>query len=128
MKRALAVLIAILIMAACRNEIPEPEALSAKAEDSIRIQMKDMTVRHHVRGQSVYIECVAPGISFSDKGPADRKGKIRVYIDGKLEGEQQTAAFILKGLEKGDRHVKLDIVTLDNQSYGISKEFFVNIQ
>lgn len=83
-------------------------------------------VQHHIRGTSVYVECMIPAISFRDD--SDKKqGKIILYIDGKKKEEITAAAFIIKGLEKGSHQVKLEVVKANNEPYHLEKAFTVSI-
>ncbi|WP_044022674.1 hypothetical protein [Bacillus sp. SG-1] len=123
-------LLFILCLAGCKEDIPEPESfgfeLEAKAATHSSQAKTEVTVRHIVQGSQVYVECIAPGITFTS-GKTGKKGKIVVSVDGKRFNEYHTAAFVIKGLNKGIHHVKLDIVANDNKSLGLQKQFYITI-
>ncbi|MCM2533520.1 hypothetical protein NDK43_15410 [Neobacillus pocheonensis] len=50
-----------------------------------------------------------------------------VYIDGLRTQEATSAAFIIKGLSPGNHKIKLEVVKLNNEPYGLMKELLVNI-
>jgi hypothetical protein len=86
------------------------------------------TVQHHVKGNNIFVECILTGISFRQSDMTSQKvGKLIVSIDGKKSQEVVSAAFILKNLESGQHKVKLEVVSLNNEPYGLMKEFLVNI-
>jgi hypothetical protein len=85
-------------------------------------------VHHQTRGEQVLIECILTGISFRETDQSRGKiGKMVVWIDGKKKTEVNAAAFIIKDLSPGSHRVKLEVVNLNNETYGITKEFMVNI-
>ncbi len=68
------------------------------------------------------------GITFRETGNNhEKKGKMVVWIDGTRSQEVTSAAFIIKGLSPGEHRVKLEMVNLHNQPFGLTKEFVVNI-
>jgi hypothetical protein len=123
-------LLFIICLAGCKEDMPEPESfgteLEAEAASLSSQDKKEVTVRHIVQGSHVYVECIAPGITFTSGKPG-KKGKIVVSVDGKRFDEYNTAAFVIKGLNKGIHHVKLDIVAKDNTSLGLQKQFYITI-
>ncbi|WP_409253587.1 hypothetical protein V1502_06685 [Bacillus sp. SCS-153A] len=128
--RKYTLLLFILCLAGCREDMPEPESLGFETEvEAATIGAHDkteLTVRHIVQGSQVYVECIAPGITFTS-GKSGQKGKIVVSVDGKRFSEYHTAAFVIKGLTKGIHHVKLDIIAKDNSSLGLQKQFYITI-
>ncbi|WP_421384421.1 hypothetical protein ACOJQI_07185 [Bacillus salacetis] len=129
MKKYLLLLL-IVCLTGCKEDMPEPESfgteLEAKAASISAQDKKDVTVRHIVQGSHVYVECIAPGITFTS-GKSGEKGKIVVSVDGKRFEEYHTAAFVIKGLKKGIHHVKVDIVAKDNTPFGLQKQFYITI-
>ena len=51
-------------------------------------------MKHQVKGNDVYIECIVKDASFRNNGT-----KLILYIDGKKTKEINNAAFIVKGLK-----------------------------
>ncbi|RWR08216.1 hypothetical protein [Siminovitchia fortis] len=126
MKKMTAYILIVLIFAGCAQRLPDPEADKAKAMETNDVSSKEMTVRHSVQGNSLYIECFIPGISFSDA--KDRQsGKALLYIDGQLYNEYDTAAFVVKEIPSGVHTFKIEIVGKDNRKLGISKKFTATV-
>ncbi|MGM0844474.1 MAG: hypothetical protein ACQEUT_05815 [Bacillota bacterium] len=130
MKRWILLLV-ILCLAGCKEDLPEPETFGLEREAeaaTFKSQDKEnVTVRHIVQASQVYVECIAPGVTFSS-GKKGKKGKIVVSVDGKRYDEYHTAAFVIKGLEKGIHHVKVEIVAKESQqSWGLQKQFYITI-
>lgn len=126
----------ILFLQGCQKDVPEPEVKlqvipmsTIHAEHDLPVimeQKKDaFNVQHHVRGNSVFVECMISDISFRDN--SKKQGKLVLYIDGNKKEEITTAAFVIKGLTKGIHHVKLEVVNNKNESYDLQKEFTVSI-
>ncbi|WP_051633680.1 hypothetical protein [Bacillus sp. UNC41MFS5] len=93
-----------------------------------RAEMPSLYVNHQVKGETVLINCIVSGISFRETDHSKKKlGKLVIWIDGKKKSEVNAAAFIIKGLSPGSHRVKLEVVDLNNQPYGMEKEFMVNI-
>jgi hypothetical protein len=87
-----------------------------------------MFVQYESKGNNVFVECIVTGVTFRESAKNKRKvGKMIVWVDGKKSKEVSTAAFIIKDLATGNHVLKLEMVDLHNKSYGISKEFMVNI-
>lgn len=128
MKSIHAFILVLIVLTGCRQHIPEPETSAAElTKESFAADEKSFTVRHFVQGRAVLVECFVPGITFAAGGQGQKHGKILVYADGRLFGEFETAAFILKGLEKGSHRIKVEIVTVQNRKTGFSKEFEATI-
>ncbi|MBS4172397.1 hypothetical protein [Bacillus sp. FJAT-49736] len=128
MRKLIGLAIILVILSGCRQNIPKPETINAKASTANYIsQMKqEATIRHFVRGNDLFVECFVPYVSFSglNKG---QPAKIKVYVDGELKGEYNTAAFIMKDLKNGIHYIKVDIVKPNNKSLGLSKKFYITI-
>lgn len=92
---------------------------------------KEMTVKKHVKGNNIYVECIISNFSFSDRGKNGPKkngdGYIHLYLNGKKVDELHTAAFIIKGLPKGSHQVKIELVRNDGTSYGLTEEFDISV-
>jgi hypothetical protein len=124
MNKCLLMIGVVFVLFGCKQDFPEPESVSAAHIQ--HTQQKKLQVRHIVQGNNVFVECVVQGVSFaSEKGK--KNGKIIVYLDGKRFGEYHTAAFVMKGVKKGVHLVKIDIVSPHNESYHLSRNFYVTI-
>lgn len=123
MKRLMAFFLVIIVVSGCAHRLPEPETEKAKAMESTVGTNKDITVHHNVQGNTLYIECFIPGVSFSSSKSGSQLGKALLFIDGQLYNEYETAAFIVKDIPSGSHTFKIEIVNQDNQPLGIKKEF-----
>ncbi|RDI47580.1 hypothetical protein [Falsibacillus pallidus] len=124
--RIAAFFICLLILGGCQQPKP-PQGKLFNLEESMASASGNkeiMTEKHLVQGQDLMVECIIPSIRLSGENPA----KIAVYIDGRLDGNYETAAFIVRGLSKGVHHIKLDLIKSNHKRYGITKEFYVTIQ
>jgi hypothetical protein len=91
-------------------------------------EIPSFLVHHQTRGNDVFVECILTGISFRQNDHSKEKvGKVLVSIDGKKKQEVTTAAFIIKGISPGNHKLKLEVVNLKNEPYGLEKEFLVDI-
>lgn len=91
-------------------------------------QTPSLVVQTSIKDKNVYVECILTGISFRQSEQNSKKvGKLVIYVDGKKTDVVNSAAFIIKGLKPGQHGVKLEVVDLKNEPYGIRKEFLVNI-
>lgn len=90
-----------------------------------------MSVKHQVKGNDIYVECVISNFTFSKR--EDKKinqtgtGYLQLYLNGKKIDNIYTAAFIIKGLPVGKHLIKLELVRNDGTPYSIEKEFDVTI-
>lgn len=85
-------------------------------------------VQYESKGNNVFVECIVTGVTFREKDHSNRKiGKMIVWVDGKKKKEVSAAAFIIKDLATGNHKLKLEVVDLHNKSFGLTKEFMVNI-
>ncbi len=114
----------LMILSGCRQELPEPEVINAQASEQAQL----MKVHHTMQGNSLLIECFVPSISFSPTNGTNEQAKIRLSINGQFHSEYETAAFIVKNVPKGKHRIKLDIVKLDNEPLGMSKQFLVTVE
>ena len=128
MKKMIVIVLSLIILSGCRQNIPKPETINVKASEGniVSQEKKEATIRHFVRGNDLFVECFVPYVSFSGlkKG---QPAKIKVYVDGEFRGDYNTAAFILKDLNSGIHYVKIDIVKPNNKSLGLSKKFYITI-
>ncbi|WP_051475546.1 hypothetical protein [Bacillus sp. J37] len=132
----------LCILSGCVEDKPRPEGsmsvvpldIVEASESAIEVsslkQPIDIVVNHHVRGQNIYVECYIPSFTFKEKGGANVNGEghIQVYVDGKRVDEISTAAFIIKGLEKGKHHLMIEVVHNDSSDYQLKKSWNVNIK
>lgn len=137
------VIICLLVfLIACSREIPEPELklpvvlskqlknnyLPATSAPMMVAKEDSFFVHHYLNGEDVFIECIVKGVSFRDEQFSTvKQGKIVVYLNGKKKTEVRSAAFILKGLPPGEHNIKLEVVSPENQTYDLKKEFSVSI-
>jgi hypothetical protein len=117
----------LLILTGCKEEIPEPESFNFITKAEAATEKSSISVKHVVQGKQVYVECIVPNVTFSSNNVRKQKGKIVVTVDGKRYEEYRTAAFIIKGMNKGVHHLKVDVHGLNNKPLGISKQFYITI-
>lgn len=121
MKYIAVLFFAFLLLAGCRQQIPQPEAVSAEASVMKEITMENATVRHFVKRNNLLVECIVPSINFSNLQNGHAEARILLYVDGQLYGQYETAAFIVKNLPAGTHEIKVNIVNADNQSLSVSR-------
>lgn len=103
-------------------------ALILHEAKAISSEIPELIVQHETKGNQVLVECILTGISFRETEDSKQKtGKIVIWVDGLKKSEASTAVFIIRDLSSGNHQVKLDVVDLKNNSYGLKKEFVVNI-
>ncbi|MFK9092303.1 hypothetical protein [Bacillus salipaludis] len=131
------------IICGCQKDLPKPETkLKIVSLDQSNIlhaeivpvfyqyskEFPSLFVQHETKGNQVFVECIVNGISFRESDHSKQKvGKMIVWVDGKRNSEVTSAAFIIKGLSPGGHKLKLEVVKLNNDPYGLAKEFMVNI-
>lgn len=130
------------MLSGCHRDIPKPETKVNMADAAqmttaaITVDQKplkqnpnrSLLVQHKIKGNQVFVECILTGISFRETDHAGQEvGKLVVWVDGIRTNEITSAAFIMKNLSPGNHKVKLEVVNLRNEPYGLSKEFLVNI-
>ena len=121
----------LILLSGCKEKMPEPESFAfTKKAEAANHESKDLSIKHMVQGNQVYIECIVPNVTFtstSKKGA--EKGKIVVRSNtGNLYKEYHTAAFVVKNLPKGVHLLNVEIVGKNNKSLGMKKQFYVTIQ
>ncbi|QCJ45147.1 hypothetical protein FAY30_08575 [Bacillus sp. S3] len=131
------------IVSGCQKDVPKPETkpklilIEESSRNPAEIatvfnqstkEFPSLFVQHKTIGNQVLVECIVNGISFREADRAKKKvGKMIIWVDGKQTSEVTSAAFIIKGLTPGSHQLKLEVVTLNNEPYGLAKEFMVNI-
>lgn len=91
-------------------------------------EIPSLFVQHKIKGNQILVECIINGVSFRESDHSKQKiGKMIVWVDGKKNSEVTSAAFIIKGLSPGVHKLKLEVVKLNSEPYGLTKEFIVNI-
>lgn len=130
MKR-LIVFFIIIALTGCKQNFPEPEAISPSAslnEAEAQTTEKAWTVRHLLRGKNVFVELIVPGVSFANNQKNSReKGQVSLYVDGQLYNTYHTAAFIVKGLSPGRHQIDIKLTDERNRPLGYEKSFTVSI-
>ncbi|UTE71207.1 hypothetical protein M1I95_12980 [Rossellomorea marisflavi] len=112
-----------LTLSGCRDTPPEPKsiAVAAHVENSL-------SVKHLTRGNEVLVECIATGVTFTDRQKGATAGKIVIRSGtANVYEEHRTAAFIIKGMPKGTHLIELEVVGMDNKPLGMKKKFYVTI-
>ncbi|MCX8002416.1 MAG: hypothetical protein N2661_07555 [Anoxybacillus mongoliensis] len=92
-------------------------------------QKQALFVKHHVKGNNVFVECIVDQFTFT-KGTHPKKdgqGRIHIYVNGKRVSETTTAAFVIRGLPVGKHTIRLELVHNDASKYNVSHEFTVTI-
>ncbi|CUA78945.1 hypothetical protein GCM10022628_19970 [Anoxybacillus suryakundensis] len=92
-------------------------------------QKQTLFVKHHVKGNNVFVECIIDEFTFM-KGTHPKKdgqGRIHIYVNGKRVSETTTAAFVIRGLPVGKHTIRLELVHNDASKYNVSHEFTVTI-
>lgn len=129
------------LFSGCHKAPPKPEAKqknvsmneaimveSIHAVKQINEETPSLFVKHQTKDHNVFVECIVTGVSFRGTDPSQQKtGKMIVWIDGKKRDEVSQAAFMIKQLPNGNHLIKLEVVSLQNNPYGLSKEFLVKI-
>ncbi|HZG73689.1 MAG TPA: hypothetical protein VEY51_19285 [Chondromyces sp.] len=131
MRRLLSLCVLLLILGACQQDYPEPESFQTiQKADAAQTGAREnkWLVRHVVQGDQLFVECILPNITFNGKNKnGAKKGKIVVSVDGLRFNEYHTAAFIMKGLDKGTHQVTVEIYSLNNKPLGMKRSFYVTI-
>lgn len=131
------------IISGCQKDTQKPETkvknvpngrLSSIQTDIIPVfsqntnDLPSLFVQYETKRNNVFVECILTGISFREADNSKQRiGKMVVYIDGLKAQEATSAAFIIKGLSPGNHKIKLEVVKLNNEPYGLMKELLVNI-
>lgn len=129
----------LLPLTACNNEKPRPEGDAVPMEislmDSDAVEVAKQTgrqlfVNHHIKGSNIYIECFVPNFIFTDQRgqKVNGEGYLNLYVDEKKTDEIHTAAFIIKGLEKGTHTISLELLHNDSTKYHLKKTWNVSVE
>ncbi|WP_099353557.1 hypothetical protein [Fredinandcohnia onubensis] len=91
---------------------------------------RTLHVNHHVRGNDVYLECIIPNFTFKQSGGHKNEGEghLNVLVDGRRTEKISTAAFIIKGLTKGEHTLKIQVVHNDLTNYNLDHTIHVQIK
>ncbi|MFT4416098.1 hypothetical protein ACLM5H_19740 [Fredinandcohnia humi] len=91
--------------------------------------LRTLEIAYQIRKNDVYIECIIPNFIFKPSGgpKIDGEGHIQVMIDGKEIDKMSTAAFIIKGLPRGEHTLKIQVVHNDLTYYPLNKTLHVDI-
>ena len=119
-----------ILMVACQKEIPEPETknISSSSYEAVpatareRALVEPFFISHQVKGNDVYVECRVKGVSFRND-----LATIILTVDGKRMDDINHPAFIIKDLQKGSHHIKLEIMKKNQRLASATKEFVVTI-
>lgn len=98
-----------------------------RAAAMVNVPDLSFSVKTFIKGDDVYIECYAKDYRFTQSTKKEL-ASISVSIDEQKQGEQKTAAFILKDLSNGKHIIKLELINQNGEIIGLSKEFEVHIQ
>ncbi|WP_243289993.1 hypothetical protein [Bacillus sp. FJAT-47783] len=121
----------LVLLAGCTNDKPTPEGVTHDTVPTIEVlNMQElshstdqsMSVRHHVRGNRVYVECYVSHFTFSEGN-----GYLQLSIDGNKIKRLRTAAFVIKDLSKGKHQIKVELVKNDHSKQVLKKEWTVDI-
>ncbi|WP_059350689.1 hypothetical protein [Bacillus coahuilensis] len=119
------VLFILLLLCACGKQPPEPESVTTMSIfRATQSSSSEMNIRHIVQKQNVFIECQIPSVTFSGNKDLP-KAKVIAYVNNKRIGEFRTAAFVIKDLPEGNHHIKLEVLSDENETLGLEKQFFV---
>ncbi|WP_062105182.1 hypothetical protein [Bacillus niameyensis] len=118
------IIVSLIIVTGCVNKIPEPETIIVEASE-VQKDHSLFSFRHMIQGNDVKIECIVPTVSFNKND--DQAAKIRLYIDNRFYNEYDTAAFVVKNVQAGPHNFRMEVVSLENQSLGLSRNFLVTI-
>ncbi|MEH7118719.1 hypothetical protein V7128_15030 [Neobacillus vireti] len=93
-----------------------------------RNEIPALFVSYETKGKQVFVECQVTGISFRNADNDRQKaGKMVVWVDGIRRSEVRSAAFIIKDLSPGKHRLRLEVVSLQNEPFGLSKQMMVII-
>jgi hypothetical protein len=83
-------------------------------------------IRYSIKESKVFVECILSDISFRSDNHKKR-GKLILSVDGKKTNEIDSPIFIIKGLSPGNHRITVEVVSLENNSYDLKREFNVSI-
>ena len=110
--------------------IDENPVEATKTENVANNLERTLHVNHHVRGNDVYLECMIPNFTFKESGGHKNEGEghLNVIVDGQRTEKISTAAFIIKGLTKGEHTLKIKVVHNDLTNYNLDHTIHVQIK
>ncbi|MEK5443254.1 MULTISPECIES: hypothetical protein [unclassified Fredinandcohnia] len=109
------------------HEVP----VEAMITENLSIQSeRTLHVNHHVRGNDVYLECIISNFLFKQSGGRKKEGEghLNVIVDGRRTEKISTAAFIIKGLTKGEHTLKIQVVHNDLTNYDLAHTIHFQIK
>ncbi|WP_018662909.1 hypothetical protein [Heyndrickxia acidiproducens] len=125
-KIALTILAMFLLLSGCNGHLPDKKLTRADAAEKTNI--KQINIRHFVKDNDLFVECIIPSVTFSDKKQHSPQAAINVYVDGAMAGEYRTAAFVVKDIKKGVHTVRLEVVKRGSgKDLGLHKQFFITV-
>lgn len=109
------------------DENPVEATISENVANNLE---RTLHVNHHVRGNDVYLECMIPNFTFKQSGghKTEGEGHLNVIVDGQRTEKISTAAFIIKGLTKGEHTLKIQVVHNDLTNYNLDHTIHVHIK
>lgn len=125
-----------LPLIACQQDLPKPESKSNDMQKGRVIVASAMVepnkdpfmVKHYIKGNEVFVECMIRNFSFrKSENKNVQTGKMRVYIDGKMKQEVESAAFVLRDLRKGNHRIALELINHNGQRTALKKEIIITI-
>jgi len=135
LKNILLCIVTCFLCTACQKDIPDPEVRNKIVIEPMHIVLAEnemevigsksqdiFSVRHHVKGENVYVECFIPGISFTN-----RHTSMIVSVDGKEKKVVNTAAFIIKRLSSGKHQIQLEVVENNQKRPDMRKDFVITV-
>lgn len=134
LKNIILCIVTCFLCTACQKDIPDPEVKNKIVIEPMNIVLSDnevevggksqdlFSVRSHVKGEDVFVECFIPGISFTN-----RHTSLIVSVDGKEKKVVTTAAFIIKGLSSGSHQIQLEVVENNQKRPDMRKDFVITI-
>lgn len=143
MKQLLTLVFILFVTTGCVEDKPKPESnveivpikVADLKRESIEVAVHqqpnlELAIKHHIHNQDVYVECYIPHFIFKEKGGDKRNGEghIEIFVDNKKMSEMNTAAFIIKGLEKGGHEMRLEVIHNDSSSYELNKTIEFTIE
>lgn len=131
------------IFIGCQRDLPKPKTeakilpnkyfhfihdRNASAAEQEQSEKPKFFVQYETKGNNLFVECFVTGITFRESNESKQKvGKLHVWVDGKKKQDITAAAFVMKNLPIGNHRLRLEVVNLHNEPFGLSKEFIVKI-